>query len=66
LTTTVAITFVVETVVPAAIGLTLLGDRARAGMSVIAGAGFVLAVTGAVTLARYAALPTATEPAQPR
>ena len=58
LTTTVAITFVVETIVPAAIGLTLLGDRARAGMSVVAGAGFVLAVTGAVTLARYAALPT--------
>lgn len=58
LTTTVAITFVVETVVPAAIGLTLLGDRARAGMSVVAGAGFVLAVTGAVTLARHAALPT--------
>jgi len=66
LTTTVAITFVVETVVPAAIGLTLLGDRARAGMSVVAGAGFVLAVTGAVTLARYAASPNATEPAQPR
>ena len=55
LTTTVAITFVVETVVPAAIGLTLLGDRARSGMSVAAGSGFVLAVTGAVALARYAA-----------
>jgi hypothetical protein len=66
LTTTVAITFVVETVVPAAIGLTLLGDHARAGLSAVAATGFLLAVTGAATLARYAALPTPTEVAQPR
>jgi hypothetical protein len=61
LTTTTATTFVVETVVPAAIGFTLLGDRARPGLSAVAGAGFLLAVTGAVSLARYAALPTTTE-----
>ena len=57
LTTTVAVTFVVETVVPAAIGLSLLGDRARPGLSAVAGAGFLLAVTGATSLARYAAPP---------
>lgn len=55
LTTTVAITFVVETVVPAAIGLSLLGDRARPGLGSAAAAGFVLTVAGAVLLARYAA-----------
>lgn len=65
LTTTVAVTFVVETVVPAAVGLTVLGDRARPGLSGVAAAGFVLAVTGAVTLARYAELPAPTEAAEP-
>lgn len=66
LTTTVAITFVVETVVPAAIGLALLGDRARLGLTWAAAAGFVLTVVGTVSLARYAALPVATQVTQPR
>lgn len=64
LTTTVAIAFVVETIVPAAIGLTLLGDRARPGLTSAAAAGFVLSVAGAVSLARHAALPPATDATQ--
>lgn len=66
LTTTVAITFVVETAVPAAVGLTLLGDRARPGLGAAAVAGFILTVAGAVSLARYASSPLAGATAHPR
>lgn len=55
-TTATAITFAVETVVPAAIGLALLGDRARAGFVPVAVAGFVLALAGCLALARRADL----------
>lgn len=48
-----AITFAVETVVPAAIGLTLLGDAARPGFAGAAVAGFVLTLGASVALARY-------------
>ena len=65
LTTTVAVTFMVETVVPAAVGLTFLGDRARPGLGAVAAAGFILSVAGAVSLARYAELPVATDDARP-
>jgi drug/metabolite transporter (DMT)-like permease len=54
-TTAAALTFAVETVIPAVLGLTLLGDHARQGFAAVAGAGFVLTVTGAMTLARHAA-----------
>jgi len=53
-TTAAAITFAVQTVVPALIGLALLGDSARAGFGPVAVAGFVLALGGALALARYA------------
>jgi hypothetical protein len=53
-TTTAAVTFTVETVVPAAIGLALLGDRTRPGLAPVAVAGFVLALGGCVRLARHA------------
>ncbi len=49
-----AVTFVVETVVPSAVGLWLLGDSTRAGLAPVAAAGFVLAVVGAVLLSRFA------------
>jgi len=49
-----ALTFAVETVVPSAIGLGLLGDRPRPGLAPVAAAGFVLTLGGAVLLARYA------------
>ena len=67
-----AITFTTETVVPAAIGLGFLGDGVRAGYWPVAVAGFVLAVGGAVALARFAegppqpdAVPVAVPAAQP-
>jgi drug/metabolite transporter (DMT)-like permease len=42
-----------ETVAPAVVGLLLLGDHARPGWGPVAVVGFVLAVAGAVSLARH-------------
>jgi hypothetical protein len=50
-TTTTAAVVVAETVVPAAIGIGLLGDQTR--HVPVALAGFVLAVAGTLTLARF-------------
>ncbi|CAM3475823.1 hypothetical protein OCAE111667_11695 [Occultella aeris] len=44
---------VAETVVPAVVGLALLGDHARPGWGLVAVVGFLLAVAGAVSLARH-------------
>jgi FtsH-binding integral membrane protein len=55
-TTATAITFAIETTVPAAIGLLLLGDRARAGFALVAVAGFAVALGGCLALARNADL----------
>jgi drug/metabolite transporter (DMT)-like permease len=52
-TSTSAITFAVETVVPALIGIVFLGDRARPGLDLVAVAGFVLTVAGSIALASY-------------
>jgi drug/metabolite transporter (DMT)-like permease len=54
-TVTVATTMLVlgETVVPALIGMLLLGDRTRPGLGPIAILGFALAITGATMLARF-------------
>ncbi|HET9655493.1 MAG TPA: hypothetical protein VFP72_09070 [Kineosporiaceae bacterium] len=68
-TTTSALTFAVETVVPAAVGITLLGDRPRPGFTVLALCGFVLTLVGAVLLARFAEpgeQPTPEQPADTR
>lgn len=54
-TTVAAVTFAVETVVPAAIGLLWLGDGVRAGEGPVAALGFVLTLGGSVALARHAA-----------
>lgn len=51
--TAVVVTF--DTLVPATIGLLLLGDRAAPGRGLLAAAGFVLAVGGAVALSRLGA-----------
>ena len=48
---------VAETVVPALVGLLLLGDQPRPGWGPVAAVGFVLAVGGAVALARLGELP---------
>jgi drug/metabolite transporter (DMT)-like permease len=54
-TTVAAVTFTVETVVPAAIGLLWLGDRVRPGAAPVAVLGFVLTLGGSIVLARHAA-----------
>jgi hypothetical protein len=56
-TVVAAVTFAVETVVPALVGLALLGDRARPGFGPVAAAGFVVTVGAAVRLARLAEVP---------
>lgn len=48
---------VAETLIPALIGLTLLGDRPAPGRTGLAVAGFILTVGGAVALARYGEAP---------
>lgn len=50
-TSTTALMFAVETVVPAWIGLSLLGDTTRPGYALIAALGFVLTIAGTVALA---------------
>ena len=50
-TTVTALTFAVETIVPAAIGLAFLGDTTRPGFALVAAVGFVLTITGTLALA---------------
>ncbi|KOG86415.1 hypothetical protein ADK38_31175 [Streptomyces varsoviensis] len=50
-----------ETVGPALAGVAWLGDRTRAGLTPLAIAGFLLAILGALALARFGEAPT--EPA---
>lgn len=55
---------VAETVIPSAIGLAFLGDRIRPGFEVVAGIGLVLAVAGAIALARLGEIPEESDGAQ--
>jgi drug/metabolite transporter (DMT)-like permease len=50
-TTATALTFAVETIVPAAIGLAFLGDSTRPGFALVAAVGFVLTIAGTLALA---------------
>jgi hypothetical protein len=52
-TAATAMLVVGETVAPALVGILVLGDRPRAGWELLAGLGFVLSVTGALSLARH-------------
>jgi drug/metabolite transporter (DMT)-like permease len=52
-TVATATVVVAETLVPAAVGITLLGDRPAPGRTVLAAVGFAMTVAGAVALARY-------------
>ncbi|WP_326835988.1 DMT family transporter [Amycolatopsis rhabdoformis] len=52
-TTSTAMMVLGETVLPSLIGIVLLGDRTRPGFVAVALAGFVLAVTAALALARF-------------
>ncbi len=67
-TTSTAPLVVLETVVPAAVGLFLLGDTPRPGWGWVAALGFLLAVGGAASLARHGELTVAeaTATATPR
>ena len=53
LTTAVAVTFAVETVVPASIGLAFLGDTTRPGYAPIAAVGFAFTIAGTLALATH-------------
>jgi hypothetical protein len=57
LTAVVAITFAVETVAPAVVGLVFLGDRARPGLVPAAAVGFVITLAGTLSLAGRTAVP---------
>jgi len=62
-TVVAAITFTTNTVLPAAIGILVLGDRVRSGYVLVAAAGFVMAVGGAISLAGFTSpLPQTTRP----
>jgi drug/metabolite transporter (DMT)-like permease len=61
-TTASAITFAVETVVPAVVGVVMLGDRPRPDFGVLAIIGFATAVVGTVALARHPASSSEIEP----
>jgi drug/metabolite transporter (DMT)-like permease len=50
-TSATALTFAVETIVPAGIGLAFLGDTTRPGFAAVAAVGFVLTIAGAMALA---------------
>jgi drug/metabolite transporter (DMT)-like permease len=52
-TTTSAVTFAVETVVPAVIGLVFLGDATRPGFGLVAIAGFALTLGSSIALAKF-------------
>lgn len=56
-TVATAAVVVTETLVPAAIGITLLGDRPAPGRTSLAAAGFAVTVTGSLLLARYGEAP---------
>ncbi|TDU83584.1 hypothetical protein EV138_6048 [Kribbella voronezhensis] len=55
-TVVAAVTFSIETVVPAAVGLIWLGDQVRQGFAWLTVLGFVLTLGGSVRLARFAVL----------
>jgi drug/metabolite transporter (DMT)-like permease len=50
-TSATALTFAVETIVPAGVGLVFLGDTTRPGFAVVAAVGFVLTIAGSLALA---------------
>ncbi|MBO0841629.1 MAG: hypothetical protein J2O46_00475, partial [Nocardioides sp.] len=61
-TTVSAIAFVVETIVPSAVGVLWLGDEVRHGWAWAAYAGVVLTLVGCVALARFGAVEEEAQP----
>ena len=60
-TTTVAAMVVGETIAPALVGVIWLGDTARDGLGWVVIAGFVVAVSATLMLARFGEAPTPAE-----
>jgi drug/metabolite transporter (DMT)-like permease len=58
-TVTTGAVVVGETILPAAVGVLLLGDRTRPGLAPLAVVAFAAAVTGALALARFGEAPNA-------
>ncbi|MBT2445766.1 hypothetical protein J7F03_01415 [Streptomyces sp. ISL-43] len=54
-----------ETIGPAAVGVAWLGDRTREGLTWLAVTGFVVAVAGALALARFGEPPAPPDPSRP-
>ncbi|WP_395728037.1 hypothetical protein [Nakamurella sp.] len=52
-TVVAAVSYTTSTVVPSVIGLLFLGDEVRSGFALVATAGFLIAVSGAIALARF-------------
>lgn len=57
---------VTETVIPSGIGLAFLGDRIRPGWEAVAGIGLMVALGGAVALARLGEIPETAAPSVPQ
>lgn len=53
-TVVAAVTYTTNTVLPAIIGILFLGDEVRSGYALVATAGFLIAVSGAIALSRFA------------
>jgi drug/metabolite transporter (DMT)-like permease len=56
-TAVASVTFALETVVPAVVGLLWLGDGARSGFAPVAAAGFAVTVLASIALSRHAEVP---------
>jgi drug/metabolite transporter (DMT)-like permease len=52
-TSATAVTFAVETIVPAGVGLAFLGDTTRPGYALVAAVGFLLTIAGTLALATH-------------
>lgn len=65
-TTVAALTFATETVIPAAVGLMVLGDRVAPGRGPWAAAAFVVTLAGCIALASRAEPGEPDQPGQPR
>jgi drug/metabolite transporter (DMT)-like permease len=52
-TSATAVTFAVETIVPAGVGLGFLGDTTRPGYALVAAVGFLLTIAGTLALATH-------------
>jgi hypothetical protein len=59
-TSATAVTFGVETIVPAGLGLAFLGDTTRPGFALVAAAGFALTIAGTLALVTVPAPPLVT------